>query len=455
MFSTLYALTAATPDFYIQSFYGAPDTNFAEYRSSAYLQDHWTPAQSLAIDYGIRYEQNHLPGSLPQSWLNFSPRAGVAWRPDKGLVIRSGFGMFYDRFLLSTVNRLRTLDGSHGFSQVLEDTAATSLYRTGSVPAQALATVAPSVWTADGGVTNPYSEVASLGLEQALPLQSTLKAEYQYVHGVHLGRTTNTNLAAPILLTSQNAASLGVGAPTPQQLGSLVFGPSRLNPAYDAIDEFATTAGSSYNGATVTLNRQFTDDFQILVGYTFSKTLDDASFDTEEPQNPHNLRGERALSLQDQRHRLTLSGLWLIGPDLNDPQDAAANANPGTLMRLLTGLEFAPILSVTSGFHEDPTTGLDSNREHVYPFVARPLGYSRNSLSTPATIDFDLRVLKMVPLGPGHLDVVGESFNLLNHRNVSLLDTAFGSTASAQGGFGQAIGTATARRIQFSLDFEF
>jgi len=75
---------------------------------------------------------------------------------------------------------------------------------------------------------------------------------------------------------------------------------------------------------TMTLNRQFTDDFQILAGYTYSKTIDDGSFDLEQPQNPFTLRDERALSPQDQRHRLTLSGLWLIGPDLNDPQDAAA-----------------------------------------------------------------------------------------------------------------------------------
>lgn len=455
VFSTLNALTAAAPDFYIQNFYSKPNASFAEYRSKAYVQDHWTPAQSLALDFGVRYEQNHLPGSLPERWLNFSPRAGAAWTPDKSLVVRAGFGIFYDRYLLSTVNRLLALDGNHGFSQILEDTAATAQYRSNSVPLQPLASVAPSIWTAQGGLRNPYSEVASLGIEQALPLQSTLKAEYQYVHGVHLGRTTNTNLAAPVILTSQNAASLGVTAPTSQQLGNLVFGPARLNPAYDAIDQFATSARSSYSGATVTLNRQFTDDFQLLVGYSFSKTLDDASFDSEEPQNPQSLRSERALSLQDQRHRLTLSGLWLIGPDLNDPQDAVANANPGRLMRLVTGLEFAPILSVTSGFHEDPTIGLDSNREHIYPFAARPVGYARNSLATPATIDLDLRILKIIPMRFGHLDVVAESFNLLNHRNVSLLDTAFGSGTIAQGGFGHAIGTATARRIQFSLDYEF
>lgn len=72
--------------------------------------------------------------------------------------------------------------------------------------------------------------------------------------------------------------------------------------------------------------------------------------------------GERAVSLQDQLHRVTLSGLWLIGPDLGDPQDAAANANPGPVMRVLTGLEFAPILSISSGFRANPITGTDSNR---------------------------------------------------------------------------------------------
>ncbi|MDP9049767.1 MAG: carboxypeptidase regulatory-like domain-containing protein [Acidobacteriota bacterium] len=455
VFSTLNAFTNAAPDFFIQSFYSGPGTNFNEYRTRAYVQDHWTPTHSIAIDYGIRYENNHLPGSLPDHAMNFSPRAGIAWTPRKSLVLRSGFGIFYDRYLLSTVDRLMQLDGSHGFSQIVEEAAAAALYRTGAKSQQPVSSVAPSIWTAQPGLHNPYSEVASFSAEQALPFKTTLKAEYQFVHGVHLGRSTNTNLAAPTRLTPQNAASLGVSSPTPQQLGTLVFTPSRLNPTYDAINQFAGSAGSNYNGATVTLNRQFTDDFQLLAGYTFSKTFDDASFDTEQPQNPYDLRPERERALQDQRHRLTLSGLWLIGPDLTDPQDAVANANPGKLTRLLTGLEFAPILSVASGFRENPTTGLDSNREHVYPFAARPIGYTRNSVSAPPIIDFDLRILKMVTLGAGHLDIVAESFNLTNHRNVSLMSTAYGSDAVAQQSFNHPIGSLTARRFQFSLDYEF
>ena len=452
VFPTVAAFTAGSPDSYTHSVLTNPDLNFREERFSGYVQDHWTAAKSFTMDFGARYEFNRLPAGLPQHPLNLSPRFGVAWNPVPSLVVRSGFGIFYDRFLLSTVNRVLELDGNHGFTQVVEDNAAAALYRTGS---PASVSVPPSIWTAQPTLHNPYSEVASFSVEQALTLQTTLKGEYQFVHGVHLGRTTNINLPPPIALTVSNAAALGVSLPTQQQIGRLTFPLSRMNPAYDGINQFATSAGSTYSGATVTLNRQFTDDFQILAGYSFTKTLDDASYDTEQPQDPYALEDVRALSLQDQRHRLTLSGLWLIGPDLNDPQDAAANANPGPLMRALTGLEFSPIISFHSGFRANPLTGLDSNREHIYPFAARPLRLGRNGLQAPATLDLDLRLLKMVPIRGGHLDVVAESFNFLNHRNIMLLNTAFGSGATPQAGFTVPIGAATARRLQFSLDYEF
>lgn len=454
VFPSLSALENGNADFFTQLF-GGQDTNLGELRLAAYLQDHWSPTRTLAIDYGLRYEVNRLPSSLPQDGINFSPRIGVAWTVRPSLVVRSGFGIFYDRFQLATINRLLQQGGTHGFTQIVEDTAAANLYRSAAVPAQPIDGIAPSVWRAQPGLANSYSEVVSLSVEQALPLQTTLKGEYQYVRGVKLGRTTNINLSAPVVLTAQNAPALGITSPTAQQLGRPVFSPLRNDPAFDAVNQFASAASSTYHGATITLNRQFTDDFQLLAGYTFSKTLDDASSDTEQPQNPFALRDERSLSLQDQRHRFTLSGLWLIGPDLGDPQDAMANANPGRLMRILTGLEFAPIMNVTSGYRANPLVGVDSNREHIYPFSDRPKGYSRNSMFTAQNIDLDLRVLKMVPLASGHLDIVAESFNLLNHPNISLLDTAFGSAAEPSGGFGRPIEASTARRIQFSLDYEF
>jgi outer membrane receptor protein involved in Fe transport len=454
VFGNLDALQNSTPDFYIQSF-GNFDINLSETRFAGFAQDHWTPTSALTLDLGLRYDYNRLPSSLPQDTLNFSPRFGLAWTPFKTTILRGGFGVFYDRFQLATVNRISEFDGARAFTQIVEDAAAATLYRSGHIPVAPLNGVQPSVWRGQPGLRNPYSEVGSLSAEEMLPWKTTLTGEYQHVHGVRLGRSSNINLTPPVILTLANASAVGVSSPTPQQLGRPVFTKARIKPDYDAVNQYAASGNSTYNGATVTLNRQFQDDLQVMAGYTYSKTIDDASYDLEQPQNPYSIGDERALSLQDQRHRFTLSGLWLIGPDLDDPADAAKNANPGPVMKALTGLEFAPIVSIASGFRANPITGLDSNLEHILTFATRPVGYSRNGLSTPANVNVDLRVLKVIPRKRGHLDLVAESFNLLNHRNVSLLNSAFGSGTNPAKEFATPIAASTARRIQFSLDYEF
>lgn len=452
VFPSLPALSAGQPDFFTQNF-GDPNTNFGELRTAAWIQDHFTPSSRLALDYGVRYEDNRLPSSLPQHPFNFSPRFGFAWSPSKHWVVRGGFGTFYDRYLLSTINRLMQFNGVRGLQQVVEGTGAASLYQSGQTFTAPLPGIAPSIWQTQPGLANPYAETASLGIEHQLPAQWTLSLEYRFVHGVKLGRTINSNLLPPVLLTMQNASSLGVPAPTPQQLGRLVFSHQRLNPAYNAINQFQTEAASRYNGATLTVNRQFTEEFELMAGYTFSKTIDDASSDMEQPQNPYALNQERALSLDDQRHRFVMSGLWVIGPDLDDPN--AARSRPNAFQRIVYGLEFAPILQASSGFRDNALTGVDSNREQSYPFEARPLGYGRNTLQTPPQLHFDLRVLRMLPIWRGHLDIVAESFNLLNRQNVDLVNPVYGSNAGPTPTFRSPLQQSDARRIQFSLDYEY
>jgi hypothetical protein len=144
VFPTLADLSTGKADFFSQSF-GNFDTNFSELRLAAYAQDHWNPARTLTVDYGLRYEYNRLPSSLPQDdAINFSPRIGIAWTPRPTLVVRGGFGIFYDRFQLSTINRILQQDGTHGFTQIMEDQAAATLYRSGNVPLQHCGTSLPA-----------------------------------------------------------------------------------------------------------------------------------------------------------------------------------------------------------------------------------------------------------------------------------------------------------------------
>jgi len=54
-----------------------------------------------------------------------------------------------------------------------------------------------------------------------------------------------------------------------------------------------------------------------------------------------------------------------------------------------------------------------------------------------------------------HLDLVAESFNLLNHTNVTAVDPFFGIGSTSAPWFERPIDAMGGRQLQFSIDFEF
>jgi hypothetical protein len=53
------------------------------------------------------------------------------------------------------------------------------------------------------------------------------------------------------------------------------------------------------------------------------------------------------------------------------------------------------------------------------------------------------------------LDLVAEDFNLLNHGNILAINQAFGSGLAPLPYFGSPIAFGSARKLRFSIDFEF
>src|SRR5262249_5192443 len=205
-------------------------------------------------------------------------------------------GMFFDRYPLAYINNAVEKDGTRAFDQVLDQTAA-ALPLPIETRTAALSGVAPSVYRPQPGMTNAYSEVGTLGIENALSKNLSASATYSFVRGVKLPRTRNINLLSSVVLNSQNASQIGVPAADPQQIGRAVFSNSRLNPQFDGILQLENEASSSYHGLTMTLKRRLANEFELLASYTISKTIDDASDFSESPQNVYALKEERALSL--------------------------------------------------------------------------------------------------------------------------------------------------------------
>ncbi len=457
LFNTLQDFLAGNADQFRQAF-GGTTVDFPVTMVGGFLQDHWSLAPRVTLDFGVRYDFERLPGGFNQAGHNFSPRIGLAWTPSSRWVLRAGYGIFFDRYILADLAQAVAMNGSQGFVQVADGAAASNLFLLASGGSQKFPApgIAHSIFRADPRMATPYSQQASAGVEHELAKNLSVRADFLYVRGVHLARTLNINLLPPTLLTPANAASLGLLNPTPQQIGRDVFQPGRLNSSFGDIYQISNSATSTYKGISFTLNRRMNDELAFSASYTLSRTVDDASDFYEQPQNPFVLANENALSLQNQLQRFVFNALWEL--PIGDEEDKPANQpdNAGWLTRTFRHIEVAPIFTAGSGQPANPLTGLDSNEAHAFPLSARPLNLGRNSLQNPGMVDMDFRVLKYFPFGASrHLDVVAEFFNLFNHPNVSQINPVFGSGLTPIARFGAPIAGMGARQVQFSLDFEF
>ncbi|HEV2447092.1 MAG TPA: hypothetical protein VGS58_14270, partial [Candidatus Sulfopaludibacter sp.] len=269
-----------------------------------------------------------------------------------------------------------------------------------------------AIYRADPNMATPYSQRASFAVEHLLARDLTATASYLFVRGSKLARTRN----------------IGFGGP-------------------EDIFQLENSAASTYNGATFALNRRMSDELEFSASYTLSKTYDNASDYNEQPQNPFNLAPEWAVSRQHQQQRFTFNALWEL--PIGD-EEAGKPPSDNWVTKVFGHIELAPIVSAESGRPVDPLTGADTFGTHAYPLSARPLGFGRDSARTPMLANIDFRALKYFPFGKtAKLDVVAEAFNLLNHPNVAAVNPVFGAD------FLQAIAGVGARRVQFSLDFEF
>lgn len=237
-----------------------------------------------------------------------------------------------------------------------------------------------------------------------------------------------------------------------RKLRRSVFGPNRLNPAFDNIYEWQNESSSAYHGVSISLNRRLANEIEFSGSYTLSKTIDDASDFPDQPQNPYAIRNERALSANDQRHRFVFSGTL----DLPFGDEEEGKKPTGLAAKLFGNLEAAPILVIGSRRPINPLVGLDANHNGSFPLSSRPLGFARNVLRTSTQVQLDLRLLKYFKVSEhGKLDFVAESFNLLNHTNVVGLNQVFGPANTAISTFNTPNRAEIARQLQFSIDFEF
>ncbi|HEX8336018.1 MAG TPA: TonB-dependent receptor [Pyrinomonadaceae bacterium] len=446
-FPSYTAFANNTPSAYAQNFAGANTTggttepNLSEY--AFFFQDDWRVTPKLTLNLGARYDYESLAcppvtnpdplllnngvntGNCPRDRNNFAPRAGFSYSPDDKTVVRGGFGLFYARTPAIILGTAHSQNGINITGVNISDNAQTPANEVNAVltyPGTLAAPPAgfvsnPNLYYFAPDYEQPYVEQGRLGFERELARGLSLSATYLFYKGVHLTRTRDVNLAAPVAATfpvqnsSQTYTFLRFPAARPI---SRTAGAS-----YNRINVFESAARSLYNGLAFQATQRFMRGFQFIAAYTYSRARDDrpdqtavvvGADDAKIVENQISPGLDYGRSDTDLRHRFVFSPVYDVGV-IGWSDNAVARA-------LFSNYTLSGIVQMQSGSPYSALVGNDPNRDGNRANDRLP-GTARNEFTTPAVYQLDARVTRNIPFTESvRLRLILEAFNVFNRANV-------------------------------------
>jgi hypothetical protein len=392
-------------------FQGDPAISFRQYEAYGFIEDEIRLAPWISITPGLRYD---WISSIKDS-NNFGPRLSFALAPGKQqkTVLRGGVGIFYER-LSSSVVQQSLVDGSRKRLVELTNPSYPDPFS-----GARRRTPKPNTWRLAPDLVAPYLVIGSLSIERRLWGRSQVSVEYLRMHGVHLFRAHDIN--APL-----------------DQFGPQFIG-VRPNPNFLKMNQVESSASSRSSALKVTFQGRLGKIFRGMAQYTYSRTTDDTGGPLVFPENNYDFRPELGRSNFDQRHRFSYAGTF----------------------DLPYAFRLGAVVSLTSGFPYNITTGFDDNGDRT--FNDRPPGGSRNTGQAPPIAQLDLRLTKLLhfPTPFSHkagksdrklrnLEFSIDAFNVFNHPNTPVIVGELGAHY-----FGQATTTNMARTMQLSVKYSF
>ena len=445
-------------DIFVQAFAGTgttgPTTNPNLQEYSAFAQDEWRVRNDLTLNFGLRYDLDLIAqppvlnpsASLTAAGLftnnihndhaDFGPRLGIAWTPlGKKLVVRTGYGIFYGRTPAITVGtafsnnalNVQTLNFTGANIPQYPATKCGAPVAAPSCAAPVGGTAgAPTIYVFQPNYHEPNVQQANLGLEYQIQPTLSVQINYLWVKGTHLTRTRDINLQGP-----ETPATVGfVGSTQTATVNQITL--PRPIAGFARIEEFQSSANSIYNGLTVQLNKRLSQNYQFLASYTFGKVIDDnpdatsvvpfSGDDAKMVQDPLNLRGDRGLGVNDQRHRLVLSAIW----DL----DGYTHSVRRSWRYLAGGWQLSGILTAETGQPYSGMVNSDLNKDSNSRTDRSP-GLGRDTFNLPNFVSLDPRITKSIPFTERvKAQLILEAYNVLNRTNYTSVSAVQFSTAT-------------------------
>jgi hypothetical protein len=470
-----------------------------------------------------------IPSTLaPTRYNNFAPRLGMAYSPsaDSGLLrtltggpgkstIRVGWGKFYSTFEGATnFNEIGDAPfGNYYGSPVPPEFETPFVDRgTGHVEGQRFPTPPPpynvSASNPDTSINwalflpigtspafwhenvLPYTEEYELSIERQFGQGTLLSASYVGTQGHHLLSSLEANAGNPALCLSVSQQSEVLpntpvcgpnqenGVFSPITGGTINGTRGPYGPNFESDGYFISIGESSYNSLQLSL-RERISRLSFLAGYTYAKSLDNASGYGEQI-NPLNT-GQKSLSAFDVRNNFVVSYDYRLPVDLLHGPSRLVNGwrisgitrfsagSPVTLWESddnsLLGTAGAGAISLpvdtpnyTPGsLHiTDPRSGLPYFDTSLFsPETLGQLGTSRRRFfAAPGLNNWDVAILKDTAIREQmNLEFRAEFFNAFNHAQFGQPDGNVDDQATNT--FGLITSANPPRIMQFSLKLLF
>jgi hypothetical protein len=426
--------------FSVAKVYGDPRPTFKYNEVAFFAQDDWRIKPNLTLNLGLRYERvppaSDFYSNVKSDNNNFAPRTGFAWdvKGNGRSVVRGGYGLTYDQFFL---NIPLLAQAAPPFQRRFLDQ--TGAIRYPNLPADRDLTAAELKTL---GVTDipddaqfPMGHQWQIGLQRQLG--ATWRAEAAYVGS--LGRNLiRQRVVNPVFCCPRETVIGPTGIASlrrhgdPQQTGQ--------------ITSLEAEGKSEYHSGQFSLEKRFSNGASFSAAYTISRFYDDASESLgtgqpslQRPQNNFDFGAEWAPSSFDRPHRFVLSGIYQI-PFKKEQTDFLGYVLGGWNVSATWAIQSGQPFTIQNGVDANGDGDAASDRPNVpngdrkqFSSYTQRLALSggdgnlgRNSERGPRLNNVNGVLFKNFRVYREHqIQVRGEFFNLLNHRQFVLRNNGF------------------------------